>query len=626
MLLAALSLGALKRHEGLSAVWLLGAAGGLGAGATAAFKTSELVRSFLRMGVIAPPLVVSLFLFFSPASGIVFAGEAQAVQDLRVGDPAPVVVVLFDEFPAASLMTEGGEVDAELFPNFARLADDATWFRWARGVHAQTESAIPSILSGTYPEEGRIGVAADYPRNLFTLLGGAYDVTAVEPITALCPSDVCTDGSSNGEKDRFSSLLMDTGVAYLHLLLPEPAAQSLLPPIDDRWAGMTPARQAIRGDHLAQFAGFVASLGNEQERATLHVIHALLPHSPWQYLPSKQSYEREERAVPGRRKIHGTWTWGADEWLLTQAHQRHLLQVGLVDTLLGELIETLKASGRYDESLLVVAADHGIALQSQVPLRSATSETLAEVASVPLFVKRPFQKAGGVVDDPVQVVDILPTIVDVLGVETLWELEGTSLFAERSGVEQPHRFVNPDGNVITLDRDDADPMKALERKLRRFPATGPHKLFRVGPHGDLVGKDSSALKHGGPATLSVRLVDREWYRDVQRDGPLIPAQLWAQILGPERLEQPVELAVAVNGRIAAVTRTFVRKGAPWFTAMLVPEFLRDGDNRLEVYLVETHQGERVLRPVQVEGDRSSVGTVSWSASARGRRATATINS
>lgn len=44
---------------------------------------------------------------------------------------------------------------------------------------------------------------------------------------------------------------------------------------------------------------------------------------------------------------------------------------------------------------------------------------------MPLLVKRPGQEAGRVVDEPVQTVDILPTIPDVLGVEAFLVADGT---------------------------------------------------------------------------------------------------------------------------------------------------------------------------------------------------------
>ena len=57
-------------------------------------------------------------------------------------------MIVFDEFPVASLLDGEGNIQAEHFPNFARLAADGTWFRNAVGVHQGTVKAVPTILSG----------------------------------------------------------------------------------------------------------------------------------------------------------------------------------------------------------------------------------------------------------------------------------------------------------------------------------------------------------------------------------------------------------------------------------------------------------------------------------------------
>src|SRR4029077_1255125 len=74
--------------------------------------------------------------------------------------------------------------------NFARFANDATWYRNYTSVNGQTEFAVPALLSGSYPKN-ELATAANYPHNLFTLLGGGYEVHAGEVITALCPQSVC---------------------------------------------------------------------------------------------------------------------------------------------------------------------------------------------------------------------------------------------------------------------------------------------------------------------------------------------------------------------------------------------------------------------------------------------------
>ncbi len=98
-----------------------------------------------------------------------------------------MVMVVFDEFPLASIIDGEGDLRSDLYPNFARLADDGTWFRNAVTVQQQTEHSIPAMLTGSVPDPDLIPVAGQYPFNLFTALRSVYDLHVYESITQLCP-------------------------------------------------------------------------------------------------------------------------------------------------------------------------------------------------------------------------------------------------------------------------------------------------------------------------------------------------------------------------------------------------------------------------------------------------------
>ena len=86
------------------------------------------------------------------------------------------MLVILDELPVQSLMDAHGRVDARLFPNFARLAADATWYRDTASVDQDTPYAVPAILDGRLPRQERLPVAADHPQNIFSLLAGRYEL------------------------------------------------------------------------------------------------------------------------------------------------------------------------------------------------------------------------------------------------------------------------------------------------------------------------------------------------------------------------------------------------------------------------------------------------------------------
>src|SRR5690606_11783538 len=108
------------------------------------------------------------------------------------------------------------------------------------------------------------------------------------------------------------------------------------------------------------------------------------------------------------------------EFVFRQFFQLHSLQVGAVDGLVGELMDHLKAAGAWEDSLVVVTSDHGVDLTPPGLSRGRTDDTVDEILRVPLFVKAPGQTAGEVRDERASTLDVLPSVVDLLDIETDW--------------------------------------------------------------------------------------------------------------------------------------------------------------------------------------------------------------
>ena len=167
-LVAAIALQAISLAGTVPALALASA---LGAAAAVAYVRLPAARTLLTVLGPAPLVFVALFLLVSDVSDLVFPASAD-VQAAHVRATAPVVLVIFDEFPVHSLMGADGRVDKRLYPNFARLARDATWYRDTASVDQDTPYAVPAILDGRLPRQDRLPVAADHPRNVFSLFGG----------------------------------------------------------------------------------------------------------------------------------------------------------------------------------------------------------------------------------------------------------------------------------------------------------------------------------------------------------------------------------------------------------------------------------------------------------------------
>ena len=124
----------------------------------------------------------------------------------------------------------------------------------------------------------------------------------------------------------------------------------------------------------ARFREFVGTVERRAAPA-LWFKHVLLPHVPWQFYPSGRRYRlNAPEPIPG---LNGELGFGVP-WLVKVSYQRHLLQLGLADRLLGELLARLRRLDLYDDALIVVVADHGIGFHvawSAARSRHATSRT-----------------------------------------------------------------------------------------------------------------------------------------------------------------------------------------------------------------------------------------------------------
>jgi len=132
--------------------------------------------------------------------------------------------------------------------------------------------------------------------------------------------------------------------------------------------------------------------------------------------------------------------------LRLRAHQRrsiddarrlYLGEVEAVDAEIGRLLDALRSAGRLDNTLVILTADHGEGLGDH-GLLGHVHQLYDTLLHVPLIVSWPGHLAEGqVVTQPVSHVDLLPTVVDLLGLPDEFERSGSSLAPLMSGQDWP---------------------------------------------------------------------------------------------------------------------------------------------------------------------------------------------
>ena len=591
LLIALIFLPVLKRFEALPAGIIVVAAAGLGVASSYVYTRFRLARSFLT--VLCPSILIfpGLFLFHSPVSKLLFSHQAPHTA-AEVTSTTPVVLVVFDEFCVTGLMDERGKVDPVRYPNFAAFADGATWFRNATTVGEVTNIALPAILTGKYPTRRSLPHASDFPDNLFTLLGASYDLEVIEPVTDLCPDDLCEGGwEPQKPGERMGSLMLDLSAIYPHLILPGSLAEHL-PSIAHTWGGFLQKEQLafnarmgkeIHGDRVRKFLDFVETI-QHGDNPKLYFHHTLLPHVPYDYLPSGKKYAMGSW---GLGLLPNSEKWCEREKPVVHAYQRYLLQLGYVDRLVGRLVRRLKKENLYDRALIVLTSDHGVSFIPGDNRRFLTETNFSDIMSVLLMVKKPFQSRGEVNERNVESVDILPTIGEILNVSIPWPVDGQSAFSA-SWVPRTQKTVFTQAYErhsldIELIRKDI----TLDRQLTLFGSgnlTGP---FPYLPSPDrLIGKHVEDLGPLGQNDLRVSFENESIFDAFSPEADFVPCHLIATVEADRVLDRPILLAVAVNGIIRAEAFTHKHPDNKAFFSIIVPDScFRSGSNRVEAFVV-----------------------------------------
>jgi len=134
----------------------------------------------------------------------------------------------------------------------------------------------------------------------------------------------------------------------------------------------------------------------------------------------------------------------------------YLGMISFTDWLLGELMAVMEEKGLFENTVLIVSSDHGDWAGDYGLGEKWPSDYTDTLTRVPLLVKAPDNKAGHVVEGPVEMFDLMPSVLELAGLSTehthfarsfVPQLQGEAedkdrfVFAEGGyEVEEPHAF------------------------------------------------------------------------------------------------------------------------------------------------------------------------------------------
>ena len=354
-----------------------------------------------------------------PATAVDESAGGSDREPVTVGDadsvPPDILVYMVDTLRADRLGAYGSTLG--LTPNFDRLADDAVVFRQSRAQTSWTRTAVTSIMTGLYPQSHGVNDRDDgLPATVDTLAeilsrAGYHTVGVV------------TNGNVGGRFglgqgfDVYQHLRESNQRRDVHILSDQ---------VDEwlaRWLTTLGPRPSLR----------------DRETAPPFFLYAHVtdPHAPYTpHEPYRSRFAGEARVELGllestRAIDRGELAAGPEEAVDLLA--LYNAEVAFTDEHFGHLMERLKRFGLYDSMMILVVSDHGEEFFEHGDWEHGKT-LFDEQLRVPLIIKLPGnQGAGQILDVHAGHVDVMPTMLEILGLEGPETLDGKSLLPAIQG-------------------------------------------------------------------------------------------------------------------------------------------------------------------------------------------------
>ncbi len=399
----------------------------------------------------------------------------------RTPTPANVLVYLIDTLRADHLGVYGYPLATS--PRIDRFAADAIVFADAQAQSSWTRPAVASLFTGLDPRRHGVHRRRD-------ALPGELDTLA--ELLARAGFDTAGFVTNGNVAPAFA---FDQGFGLYRYL---------------RESGETPERHQL-SDRLNAWAFDWLEDRADDPRPFFLYLHATDPHAP--YAPREPWRRRFAPGVdpglgllPAGRETFAGRREG-DDALRRGAIGLYDAEIAFNDHHFGRLLERLRALGLYDDTLIVLLSDHGEEFFDHGSWKHGKT-LYGEQLHVPLIVRLPGGERGGSrVADTARQVDVLPTVLDALGIPAPPGLDGTSLL----GPPDPGR------------RSFAD-LRLADREVRSVTARG-FKLIL----------DASPFPHGPPVQLYHLARDRGETAELSAERPF-EGELLSQVLRRRDLE------------------------------------------------------------------------------------------
>jgi arylsulfatase A-like enzyme len=344
-----------------------------------------------------------------------------------------VILIVADTLRADHVGAYGSTITKT--PAMDRLARDGVVFENAFANSTWTRPSVATILSSLYPSSHKVMHKTDLLPEAVTTIAEVMRDAGYRTAGYVTNINVASDF-------RF-----DQGFQEYHYLAPEYffgatdscaklAFYSAMSLVRERFFSEEKWVQYYYQDAQAVNGEALPWLDRNGAGPTFTLIHYMDPHDPYFELPyNGVAVARIDTPNPDP----------------SQRDRMASLYAGNVDYLdrfLGNLVEALKQTGRYDDTVIALVSDHGEEFYEHRGWWHGT--TLYDVESrVPFIVKlAKNQKAGTRVKGWAQLLDVAPTLAGAAKVAAPPDWQGRDLFSNAPAPEALFQEEDHEGNVL----------------------------------------------------------------------------------------------------------------------------------------------------------------------------------
>jgi arylsulfatase len=352
-----------------------------------------------------------------------------------------VVIVVIDTLRADRVGAYGQPLDTT--PFIDSLAEEGIVFENARSNSSFTRQSMSAMYSGLYPSNGgQVGHWARPPEDRTVL-----------------PQYFKSKGYRTGYVSN--QFIMPDFTTYFDVSENSPPPE----PVEALWSGAEVSERAL---------SIADGFGDDPYFLYVHYID---PHAL--YEPTEEYYERfQPHPIPKEQRLnHQIWIMGREHTveagiipghpLFDDMTLRYAAEIAMTDDYVRTLIEGLRERGQLENSTILVLSDHGEEFFEHRYI--GHSWTLFEESiRVPLILWSPGLNRPARIAEPVSLVDVLPSLLDLHGIDyTAGEFDGRSWFKG----EGPERVVAPES------RPQIAELIYYEKTVQRAIVDGKYKFY-----------------------------------------------------------------------------------------------------------------------------------------------------